>query len=173
MLQRRALIVALAAFAATLQALAQDSAYALGLRFTDDAGRVQDLAQWQGAPVVLTMAYGACRRVCSTTLLRLQQLQVVAARGGEAPRIVVVGLDPEELPRDWADYRRQHALPATWSLLSGDAASVRALAHFLGLRYWRYDEHVMHDFLIVRLDAQGHVDRRLRWSDDEVEALLR
>jgi protein SCO1/2 len=153
---------------------AAPSAYELGLDFVDDAGRARSLAEWQGKPVVLAMAYGACKRICSTTLRRLESLHEAATRKGVPLEFVVVSLDPaEDTPRDWAEYRRWRGLQAApWSFLVGSPRATRRLADFLGVRYWGYDGHVLHDYRIVRLSPQGRIATALRWADDDVERLL-
>jgi protein SCO1/2 len=153
---------------------APSSAYGLGLDFVDDAGQARALAQWQGRPVVLAMAYGACKRICSTTLRRLESLHDAAARRGVPLQFVVVSLDPaEDTPRDWAEYRRLRGLQAAnWTFLVGSPEATRRLAGFLGVRYWGYDGHVMHDYRIVRLAPDGTIAQSLRWADDDIERLL-
>ena len=150
------------------------SVYQLPLGFVDDQGRHRELAEWRGRAVILTMAYGACRSICSTTLRTLEELQAAADAKGVALEFIVVSIDPaEDTPEAWADYRRARRLTrANWTFLSGGAAATRALARFLGIRVWRYDEHVMHDFKVLRLDADGAIGPSLDWHAREVQRLL-
>ena len=83
------------------------SAYALSLQFVDDSGASRALTEWRGKPIVIAMAYGACRSICSTTLRVLEEVQAAADRRGEALAFIVVGIDPaEDTPQDWARYRQ-------------------------------------------------------------------
>src|SRR5690349_13947251 len=96
MLQRRRFVIA-----ATLAVLgggahAAASAYALNLHLTDDHGAARELAEWQGRAVIITMGYGACRSVCSSTLRTLEELQADADRRGVAIDVVVASIDPSE-----------------------------------------------------------------------------
>ena len=173
MLLRRHLLL-LAAPGGGLARAAAPSLYALDLKFTDDRGAVRRLAEWQGRAVVLTMAYGACRSICSSTLRTLEALQADADRKGLALEILVASIDPaEDTPQAWAQYRRARKLGrANWSFLSGSATDTRRLAQFLGVRFWRYDEHVMHDFRIVRLAADGSIASALYWDQRDTAQLL-
>jgi hypothetical protein len=42
----------------------------------------------------------------------------------------------------------------------------------LGVHYWRYGEHTMHDFRIVLLSPQGQVLRAINAFDEDLAALL-
>lgn len=143
-------------------------------RWLDDQARSYRLEQLRGTATVVTMAYGACRRVCSTSLRVLERLQALADERQTRLNIVVVGLDPsQDRPADWADYRAERKLNrANWQFLSGDEASTRQLAGRLGVRYWRYGEHTMHDFRIVLLSAQGLTVRSMDKFDQELALLL-
>lgn len=120
------------------------------------------------------MAYGACRRVCSSSLRVLEQLQALADARGEALNFVVIGLDPQQdRPADWAAYRTEHKLRrANWQFLSGDAKSTAQIAARLGVRYWSYGDHVMHDFRIVRVSADGRIVGALTSPDQALATLL-
>jgi protein SCO1 len=128
-----------------------------------------------GTPAVVSMAYGACRRVCSTSLRMLEQLQGLADARGVALNFVVIGLDPaQDRPADWAAYRAERKLHrANWKFLSGDSASTARIAQRLGVRYWRYGEHTMHDFRIVLVSGQGRVVTSLTTPDQGLATLLR
>ena len=174
-MNRRRLIAGLAATCLPFKVIAAPaSAYALGLSFIDDHGASRALSEWRGKPLVIAMAYGACRSICSTTLRTLEEVQAAADRRGEVLDFVVVSIDPtEDTPQAWADYRRGRRLDrANWSFLSGTPAATRVLARFLGVRFWRYDEHVMHDFKLLRLDTDGAIAATLDWHHRVIEALL-
>ncbi|HMC14026.1 MAG TPA: SCO family protein [Albitalea sp.] len=174
MLQRRRLLIAsaLAGLGASVQAAT--SVYALNLHFTDDHGTPRELAEWQGRAVILTMGYGACRSICSSTLRTLEELQADADRRGVAIDVLVASIDPgEDTPQAWAQYRKARKLARTnWSFLTGSPGDTRRLARFLGLRYWRYDEHLMHDFRIVRLAADGSIAAALDWDQRDSNRLF-
>ncbi|MDP9044171.1 MAG: SCO family protein [Pseudomonadota bacterium] len=151
------------------------SAYRMDLSFVDDHGSRRALSEWRGRPVVIAMAYGACRSVCSTTLRTLEELQALADREGASLDVVVVSIDPaEDTPQAWSDYRAARRLQRTnWTFLSGDKDATRTLARFLGVTFWSYDEHVLHNLRIVRLGPDGEPGAALDWNHRKVESLLR
>ncbi len=142
--------------------------------WVDDLNRPYALDSLRGSYAVVNMAYGACRRVCSASLRVLEQLQVLADARQLALQVVIVGLDPsQDRPADWALYRTERKLTRdNWLFLSGDKASTSRMAGWLGVRYWHYDEHVMHDFRIVLVSPEGRVVAAMTSPDQDIVRLL-
>jgi cytochrome oxidase Cu insertion factor (SCO1/SenC/PrrC family) len=140
----------------------------------DDREQPFSLRSLNGTPTVLTMAYGACQRVCAASVRMMQQVQALADQRQLQLTFVVVGIDPaEDRPADWAQYRADRGLTrANWHFLTGADATVHRLARRLGVRYWRYGEHTMHDFRIVLLSADGEVVRAVDDTGQPLERLL-
>jgi protein SCO1 len=137
-------------------------------QWTDDRGRVVRLSDFAGRRTILTMAYPNCRRTCSFTLKKLVSLQDEADRNAQPVEIVVVSLDPaRDDAQAWRQYRQRHHLSrANWHFLTGGEADTRDLARWIGLgEYWKYDDHVLHDFGMVVIDTAGRVERRLGYAD--------
>lgn len=123
----------------------------------DDAGGWFDLHALGNRPVVLTMAYATCHRICPMTMQQLQRLQESFEVRGVAAEFVIVGYDPEtDDAAAWRRYRRnRHLTRANWHFLVGSPQQVSRFARVLGFEFWKADDHVMHDSRIVRLDPQG------------------
>jgi len=140
----------------------------------DDNGASVSLAQWRGRYTVLTMSLGACTKVCSVTLRRMQELQAVADQRHLAVDFLVISLDPKsDTPEAWREYRSEHGLArGNWHFLGGSDAATRRVAKQLGVSYWSYDEHVLHDFRIALLGPDGAVRRSLKWADDDPAILF-
>jgi protein SCO1/2 len=128
-------------------------------RWLDDEGRDTSLDGFHGRLVYFTMAYASCRRVCPTTMERLQQFQKELDGDGKQAEFVIVGYDPTvDDPPAWRQYRRSRGLLRdNWHFLSGSVTSTEQLAHQLGFQFWKYDRHVMHDYRIVVLDERGEL----------------
>jgi cytochrome oxidase Cu insertion factor (SCO1/SenC/PrrC family) len=129
----------------------------------------------RGSYSVVNMAYGACRRVCSASLRAMEQLQALAEARGQRMNFVVVGLDPsQDKPADWAAYRSERkGLGTNWRFLSGDAAATQRIARWLGVNYWHYGEHVLHDYRLVLVSPEGRAMASLTAPDQDPRALLR
>jgi len=169
----RWIITALVASGWMGAAAGQDAYHPAG-HWLDDQGRAYALESLYGTPSVITMAYGACRRVCSASLRMMEQLQTLADARHVAMNFVVVGIEPhEDRPKDWAEFRLERKLNRpNWYFLTGDEASTRQLAHRLGVHYWHYGEHTMHDLRIVLLSPEAHLLKHVDAFDESIETLL-
>jgi protein SCO1/2 len=159
------LAVALAALTWAASAGAQLYTHFGAVPWADSDGATHTLGDYKGRPLVMTMAYTSCRKTCSSSMLVLRKMQEILARRGRDVSFVVVSYDPShDSPQQWRRYREARSLPAAWHFLSGTQADTRRLADFLELKYWVYDEHVMHDFRIVLFDADGNRKRDILWE---------
>ena len=123
----------------------------------DETDHSFDLYALRGRPVVLTMAYATCHRICPMTLQRLERLQEsLDARHIDA-EFVIVGYDPEnDDPAAWRRYRRnRHLTRPNWHFLVGSPQQVRRFASVLSFDFWKADGHVLHDQRILYLDSRG------------------
>jgi cytochrome oxidase Cu insertion factor (SCO1/SenC/PrrC family) len=146
----------------------------VGGTWVDDSGKAVSLSAWQGRYTVLTMSTGACQKICSTTLRRMEELQSVADQRHLRVEFLVIGLDPRnDTPKAWREYRARHKLVReNWHFVGGDDNETRRVAGMLGISYWFYDEHLLHDFKIVLIAPDGTIQRALAWSDDRPERLF-
>jgi cytochrome oxidase Cu insertion factor (SCO1/SenC/PrrC family) len=170
---RRALLLSAAA-CLPLHAHAGADVYSSPGPWVDDGNRAFDLQSLRGSWTIATMAYGACQRVCSTSVRVIEALHRDARARGLTVRFLVIGLDPaEDKPADWAEYRVAHRLSdPSFTFLCGTPAAIHEAAGRLGVHYWRYGDHVLHDFRIVLVTPQGRVLRSMHRFDDDPAALL-
>lgn len=154
---------------------AEANLYGLPYAFTDDQGRIAHLSGWRGKPAVLTMEYANCRFICSITLQRMRDIQDEADRRGQALEFLIVSIDPEnDTPEAWTQYRKKRGLNReNWHFLTAGVKETREFAALLGIKYWYYDEHLMHDFRIIRLDSEGRVEKMIDAYDAKPDELLR
>jgi cytochrome oxidase Cu insertion factor (SCO1/SenC/PrrC family) len=138
---------------------AAEGLYRLPFIFTDDGGRTVGLDQWSGHPAVVAMEYSNCRFMCSITLLRLKEVQAAADRRGIPLQFLVISLDPKnDTPAAWTQYRINRDLQRdNWHFLTASEADTKRLARYLGIRYWYYDEHLLHDFRLLRVGPDGRI----------------
>jgi cytochrome oxidase Cu insertion factor (SCO1/SenC/PrrC family) len=172
--RRQCLLIAASLLgASSARAVAQDL-YSTGSAWLDDQGRPWQMSALRGRHSVLTLAYGACRRICSTSFRSMEQIQRLADERGVSVDFVVIGIDPtEDKPDDWAELRRtRHLQRANWHFLWGDRAATRSLAQRLGVKVWQAGDHIMHDYKIVLLSPEGQVLRSVERFDDPPERLL-
>ncbi|HTN93517.1 MAG TPA: SCO family protein [Gallionella sp.] len=169
-----ATVLAVAAFASFPAWPAPVSIYDVPYNFINDSNETVHLSKWRGKPIILTMEYSECRFMCTTTFYKMKAVQAAADKKKMNIDFVVVSLDPKnETPQTWHQYRISSDLDrSNWHLLIGSEANTQHLADLLGIRYWYMDEHILHDFKIVRLNAKGEIVKSIVNYDDEPDSLL-
>jgi protein SCO1/2 len=117
----------------------------LDLRFRDETGREVRLGEYfgKGRPVALTLVYYECPMLCNQVLNgAVGAFQALSFTAGKEFEVVTVSFDPREGPELAAKkketylrrYKREGA-EAGWHFLTGDKASIDALADAVGFRY--------------------------------------
>lgn len=161
--------------AASAESVSLSPIYQMTATWTDDSGKAVSIANWKGKTVVMSMAYSTCRKFCPLTLARLLEIQKLYDSRKIDAEFIIISYDPiNDTWQNWAEYRKTHGLfRNNWHFLTGYQESTKIVSQLLGMDYWLYDEHVMHDFKIVRLNARGDIDKTLDWnSQDELDTFL-
>lgn len=170
-------IVAVLMLAVPINTLAAggSSLYQLAIPLKDDRGRSVTLKEWSGRSAVVTMEYSNCRFICSITLQRLKDVQAAADRANRRFEFIILSIDPKnDTPEAWTRYRKTRELHReNWHFLTASVKDTDALVRWLGVRYWLYDEHIMHDFRLLRLDEAGHVVKIMDTFDADPDAFVR
>lgn len=87
----------------------------------------------------------------------------------------MISYDPlNDTWQNWAEFRKNHHYErSNWHFLTGSVEATKAISQLLGMDYWLYDEHVLHNFKIVRLGITGSIEATLGWEgQDKIETLL-
>lgn len=163
------------AVAGTVSAAHAFGVYDWPYALTDDQGRSLRMAEWRGKPAIVTMEYADCRFICSITLQRLKDVQAAADRQGKDYTFLVISLDPKnDTPEAWTEYRRTRELTRdNWHFVTGTATDTPVIARRLAVHYWVYDGHIMHDFRLLRLDADGRIVKTMDAFDASVDEFVR
>lgn len=142
----------------------------LDREFCDETGRRVALRTYcNRQPVILVLSYYRCPMLC--TLIGnglIEALVNLRASAGRDFQVVFVSIDPTETPAQARDKKQEYILryarPGTdagWHCLTGDNASIRALADEVGF-YYAYDpaaKQYAHPSGLVLLTPQGKVSR--------------
>ena len=142
----------------------------LDLEFRDESGRTVKLAEYfKDKPVVLSLVYYNCPRLCTQVLTGLLgALKGLPMTPGKEFVNLSVSFDPRETPQlaaaKKAEYLNRYARPgaeAGWHFLTGDEAAIQALTKAVGFRYiWDpVTKQYAHVGGIMILTPQGKVSR--------------
>ena len=171
--QRQSALDEPAALAASRQAVGrQIGDYGLRDRF----GKTLNLADFRGKPLVINMVYTSCYHTCPMISQTLARAAEVAAEALGAERFVVltIGFDtPVDTPSAMASYaRRQDIDAAYWKFLSGDRATIKALAADLGFSFVASPKGFDHLAQTTLLDGEGRIYRQILGESFEIPAFM-
>lgn len=154
----------------------------LDLRFRDETGRSVVLAEYFGQkPVILTLSYADCPLLCSQVLSGLaRSLRPLRYSIGKEFTVVNVSINPDETSERALKqkntyvkrYNREGAEKG-WHFLTGDKASIVALAKSVGFRY-SYSPRTglyAHAAGMVFLTPQGRVARYIYGVEPEAREI--
>ncbi len=149
--------------------------YGNDFRLTDEQGQVVKLSAFAGRNVVVTMEYSRCRFMCSSTFTKLKEIHAAAESNKMPLEILIVSLDPaNDTPAQWREYRQMRGLSGNnWHLTSPRPQDMAQIAQLLGIKYWYVGENLVHDFRLLRLNAQGNVVAEMNNFDGDAQRFLR
>jgi protein SCO1/2 len=142
----------------------------LDLEFRDESGRTVKLAEYfKDKPVVLSLVYYDCPRLCTQVLTGLLgAMKALPMTPGKEFVNLSVSFDPRETPQlaaaKKAEYLKRYDRPgaeAGWHFLTGDVAAIQALTKAVGFRYvWDpVTKQYAHAGGIMVLTPQGKISR--------------
>jgi protein SCO1/2 len=123
-----------------------DTRIPLDARFLDETGKTIQLGDYFGKrPAILSLVYYNCPMLCSEELDGLVgALEMVKFRPGKDFDVIIASIDPSETPelaaKKKAFYLKRYGHPETadgWHFLTGQEASIHALADATGFGYVR------------------------------------
>jgi len=137
------------------------------ITFRDEEGHMVKLGDLLGKPVILTLVYYTCERICPQLIAGLAAaVPRLSSAAGKDYRVVSVSFDDKDTPPVAANIRRNYlkptgerVAPEAWTFLTGDHASIDRLTEAVGFRY-RKDVHGFnHPVVLIFLSPQGKISR--------------
>jgi len=142
--------------------------------FVDEFGTRARLSHWAGPETIVAMEYSECRFVCTINWRKLVDIQAAADRQRRQVRFLIVSLDPaHDTPAAWRDYRKLRGLDRpNWNFVTGSRSATDKVVGALGVKWWYFNESIMHDFRVLRLSADGQVLAVMNNFDQPADAFL-
>jgi protein SCO1 len=156
-----------------------DSIYRLDATLQDQEGRSFALSSLQGAPVLASMFYTSCDKVCPMIFETIHAtLRALPAADRARTRVLMASFDPD---RDSVAVLKKTAqargCEGNWLLTRADEGTTRKLAAVLGVQYRKLsDGEYNHTSVVDVLDPTGRIVQRtgkLGEVDAKVVAALR
>ena len=144
--------------------------------FIDQNGQPLRLSSLRGRPVVLSLVYTSCFRICSGLTLHLRDVVSEAQRalGPDTFTVLTVGFDtPNDTPERMRLYAQERgAQMQGWHFASADAATVDRLARDVGFTYRRSPKGFDHITQTTIIDGSGHVVLQVYGQDFRPPSLV-
>jgi protein SCO1/2 len=136
--------------------------------WTDDSGNSISLKQAMGGrPTILIFADYTCATLCGPILSFVENALATSQLASREYRLVVLGIDPKDGPREAATMKRERiesqAVSSSAVFLTADGDTIHRTAHALGYRF-TYDaerDQFAHPAAAFVLSADGRVARVL------------
>ena len=145
-------------------------------RFVETKGAKLDFAALRGKPLVVSLIYTSCTHVCPMITQRLRQAVEEAQRmmGADRFTVITLGFDTRnDSPMRMAAYARAQGIDLpNWKFLSGDEASVSALARDLGFSYAASGGGYLHVSQTTIVDRDGRVYRQVYGDDFPIQIFM-
>jgi cytochrome oxidase Cu insertion factor (SCO1/SenC/PrrC family) len=129
------------------------------ISWADESGRVRNLSEFAGYPVVLLPMYTRCPSACLRTVAQLKKALVDSAADPTQFRVFLFSIDPTDTPATLAAYRQREAVPLGWFLGAADQSNVDALLESVGFQSAKAGTEFMHPNLLLFLDSKLRVGK--------------
>lgn len=134
-------------------------------RFIDQRGQPFELAKLAGRPVLVSYIYTSCPFICPTLTTSLARMVRIArdTLGTDNFSVVTVGFDTRvDTPEQMRRYAQERRIDDPhWHFLSGDEASVAALAEEIGFLYVPMAGGYDHLNQVTVINAAGRVHQQV------------
>ncbi|MFO0752267.1 MAG: SCO family protein [Thermodesulfovibrionales bacterium] len=147
---------------------------ALDAVFYDEDGRARPLRQWVDRPVILSLIYFNCDRICPQFLGGLAEaLEKATPVPGKEYTVLTVSFDPGDTPRGARNAKRNYlramgsGFPVdAWRFLVGDAQNIQKLLDSVGFSIRGEEMHgYSHPVALIVLSPEGKIVRYLYTSN--------
>ena len=140
--------------------VSDQSLFQLDSSWTNDQSASLKLDALGGRPLVVAMFFAKCEYACPVLVHDMKKVQAALpsdARGKVG--FVLVSFDTErDTPAALAEYRKNHELPANWTLLRGAPDDVLELAALLGVKFKKDARgQFAHSNILTVLNGGGEV----------------
>jgi protein SCO1/2 len=140
----------------------------LNLVFHDENGKEIELKEFfgDGKPVILTLVYYHCPRVCSFILDGVLSAvnNLDSLYPGKDYKILTISFDLSETPEMAREKARKYITKGSkksWFFLTGSEESIKELTRAIGFNYKKDGDDFAHPSVIIILSPDGKVSRYL------------
>lgn len=143
--------------------------------FYDEQGNTTTLRQLFKRPVVLSLVYYGCDRVCPLLLSAVAEVtRELQLTPGKDYTLITISFDPDDTPKTAREAKKNYiklaggAFPAdAWIFLTGTTENIKKVLDAVGFAVKRDDVHgFSHPVALVVLSPQGKIVRYVYTAED-------
>jgi len=146
------------------------------INWTDNAGRVRELSEFAGFPVILLPIYTRCPTAC---IVNVDQLKTALSGSSADPRqfrVLLFSFDASDTPEKLTAYRTRENIPLNWFVGSGTQQNIDALLDSIGFQYGRAGKEFTHPNVVLFLDSKLRIAKWIYGTDysaDDIDRALK
>jgi cytochrome oxidase Cu insertion factor (SCO1/SenC/PrrC family) len=135
------------------------------IRWTDDAGRVRQLSEFAGYPVILLPIYTRCRTACVANVDQLKRALADSSGDPRQFRVLLFSFDSGDTVSTLAKYRSRENIPLGWSVGAASQANIDALLESIGFQVGKAGTEFAHANLLIFLDRNLRIAKWIYGTD--------
>jgi len=145
-------------------------------RFVNEQGISVSMASLRGKPLVISMVYSSCYKICPMTIRHLSKV-VEKARdtlGEQSFNVAVIGFDTQyDSPQAMKYFAGQQGIDdKNWNILSASPDTINALIKELGFQFFTSPNGFDHVVQATVVDAKGEIYRQVYGEVFETQLLV-
>jgi cytochrome oxidase Cu insertion factor (SCO1/SenC/PrrC family) len=133
--------------------------------WTDETGRVRQLSEFVGFPVILLPIYTRCPGACLANVERLKNALSDSSSDLRQFRVLLFSFDSSDTPAQLAAYRTHESIPLAWFVGTSGQPNIDALLESIGFQYGRAGREFAHPNLLLVLDTKLRIAKWIYGTD--------
>jgi protein SCO1/2 len=135
------------------------------ITFTDETGRVRNLSELAGFPIILLPIYTRCQTACVLNVDQLKRALGDAATDPRQFRVLLFSFDRGDTLSTLVKYRMRENIPLSWSIGAASQANIDALLESIGFQVGKAGTEFAHANLLVFLDPNLRIAKWIYGTD--------
>jgi cytochrome oxidase Cu insertion factor (SCO1/SenC/PrrC family) len=124
------------------------------ISWTDDTGRLRQLSEFAGFPLILLPIYTRCPGACVANVEQLKNALSDSSADIRQFRVLLFSFDAGDTRAKLAAYRAHEGIPLPWFVGTSSQPSIDALLESIGFQYGRAGKEFAHPNLLLVLDSK-------------------
>ena len=133
--------------------------------WTDEHGKVRNLSEFSGYPLVLLPIYTRCPGACVQNVDRLKQAFENSTSDPRQFRVLLFSFDSTDSTAVLAKYRQRENVPLAWSIGTATQANIDALLNSIGVQVGKAGTEFTHPNIVVFLDPSLRIAKWIYGTD--------